>query len=88
MLDLYLDGTGHQISSFDSVVDRLDGVTASFIKELTRRALMAALDAGVAIDEAILDDSIDELLERSVPITQRSLGIGDTEMDGPPMGDW
>ena len=88
LLELYLEGTDHSIASLDSVIDRLEGVTASFVKELVRRAMMSALDGDGTIGESNLDGAITDLLEGSAQIAQSALGVGDPPMDGPPHGDW
>ena len=80
LLELYLADTGHEVQSFDAAAERLDGVTASFIKELARRALMNALDADRSLDDGLLDETITELLERSAPVVHSSLGAGSPNM--------
>ncbi len=44
LLELYLGGVEHELSVLDSVVERTEGVTASFMKELVRRAVLVVLD--------------------------------------------
>lgn len=80
LLELYLADTGHEVQSFDAAAERLDGVTASFIKELARRALMNALDADRSLDDGLLDETITELLEHSAPVVHSSLGAGSPHM--------
>ncbi len=81
LLELYLQDIDHKITSFDSAIERLDGVTASFVKELARRAVMASIDEDAVLDDQMLDAAITDLLEHSSPITQRSLGVGNSPMD-------
>lgn len=44
LLDLYLAGSGRDLTILDSVVERTAGVTASFMKELVRRAVLVVLE--------------------------------------------
>ena len=81
LVELYLGDIDHAVTSFDSTVDRLEGVTASFVKELARRAVMASIDANAPLDDELLDHAVTDLLERSGPVTQRALGVGSGDGD-------
>ena len=66
-------------SNLDAVIERTDGVTASFLKELLRRsALLAAEDDGagqrLSVSAAQLDQALDELLETRNAMTRTLLG--------------
>ena len=82
LLDLYLRGLDHDVDDLDDVVARTEGVTASFIKELVRRAVLHAADTtnpdagptGVRIGLVDLVESLDDLLEHSAPVLRSSLG--------------
>lgn len=74
LLHLYLMGIEHSVTDLDAASDALDGVTASFIKELCRRALMNSLDDELPLDDDLLSATIAELLERSAPVMHSSLG--------------
>ena len=60
---------------------RTEGVTASFIKELVRRAVLHAADStsaagqtGVRLGLVDLVAALDDLLEHSAPVLRSSLG--------------
>jgi hypothetical protein len=66
-------------SNVDAVIERTDGVTASFLKELLRRsALLAAEEDGagqrLSVSAAQLDQALDELLETRNAMTRTLLG--------------
>ncbi|MEM9606546.1 MAG: ATP-binding protein [Actinomycetota bacterium] len=90
LLELYLAAADHRVGALDELVTATDGVTASFIKELVRRATMDALDADEPIDEATLLAAAHALLDAAPPILRTSLGGGDqvpaAELDEPPPG--
>ena len=81
LLDLYFRGLDHDVDDLDDVVARTEGVTASFIKELVRRAVLHAADAtpdagstGVRLGLVDLVEALDDLLEHSAPVLRSSLG--------------
>ncbi|MEO1064912.1 MAG: AAA family ATPase [Actinomycetota bacterium] len=86
LLRLYLDGVDHRVTDTTAVVELTDGVTASFIKELVRRAVMGALDDGGAVTDAHLAAAGAALLDASSPVLRAMLGAaGDAdEADAPP----
>ncbi|MGY1775407.1 AAA family ATPase [Geodermatophilus sp. SYSU D00804] len=60
-------------------VDRSEGVTASFLKELLRRAVLEALheqDPVVAVTAGHLDRALDDLLDSTQQVTRTLLGVG------------
>jgi ATP-dependent 26S proteasome regulatory subunit len=66
-------------SNLDAVIERTEGVTASFLKELLRRsALLAAEDDAaeqrLCVSAAQLDQALDELLETRNAMTRTLLG--------------
>src|SRR4051794_9885976 len=66
-------------SNLDTVIERTDGVTASFLKELLRRAaLMAAESDGagpsISVSAAQLDEALDELMDTRNAMTRTLLG--------------
>jgi hypothetical protein len=76
---LELDG-----ARLDDVVSRTDGVTASFLKELLRRAaVIAAQDTGpdepLAVSADQLDAALAELLDTRNRMTRTVLGFHDTD---------
>lgn len=73
----------------DEVVARTDGVTASFVKELLRRAVLEALHAGAAGDLRVTGEhvraALDDLLDSTQRMTRALLGVGgddDAASDG------
>jgi hypothetical protein len=75
LLELYGRGLELELKDVDGVVRRTAGVTASFIKELLRRA---ALGAAVSDRAAVTDDDVravlDELLAETSALTRVLLG--------------
>ena len=67
-------------------VERTDGVTASFLEELLRRAVLESLheqDPVVAVTGAHLDRALDDLLDSTQRVTRTLLGVGaDGVVDG------
>src|SRR3546814_641723 len=78
LLELYLRGVAHDIEAPDGLaaaVARTEGVSAAFVKELVRRAVVAGLTAGEEVLTAErLDDALTDLLEHSAPILRSTLG--------------
>ncbi|MGI9605317.1 MAG: AAA family ATPase [Acidimicrobiales bacterium] len=75
LLRLYLEGTSHDLDEIADLVERTAGVTASFIKELVRRATYEALvDSDGTISDRHLDAAVTELLEHAAPIARTMLG--------------
>ncbi len=97
LVELYRGGLDLDETRLDGVLDRTDGVTASFLKELLRRAAVVAADAvrdpsggtsGGAPGEAVrvtaddLESALDDLLDTRNRMTRRALGLDDGQ--GPP----
>jgi hypothetical protein len=92
LLELYTRDLGVDATQLDDVVERLEGVSAAFIKELARRAALLAADRG---EPDTSDDDVrvalTDLLEHSTPILRSALGANpDVAFEGPtetgPMG--
>lgn len=66
-------------AGLDEIVARTAGVTASFVKELVRRAVLQRVevdgDASTTLTAADLHAALDDLLEHSPPVLRSSLGI-------------
>lgn len=84
LLRLYSKGLTLEVKDPFSVVDRTKGVTASFIKELMRRAALISLeesgdlvddDRPVMVNDAHLSGALDILLDPSQPLTKSLLGV-------------
>jgi chromosomal replication initiation ATPase DnaA len=84
LVELYRGGLDVDLSRLDAVLDRTDGVTASFLKELLRRAAVVAADRqdgpadgrlDVTADD--LDSALDDLLDTRNQMTRAVLGFRD-----------
>lgn len=88
LLELYARGVELRLSDLGSVVTATAGVTASFMKELVRKAaLRAALrDAGepIAVTDPDLEGALEELLDESSALTRVLLGAS----QGRPGTEW
>lgn len=74
---LYRGGLLVDESRLDSVIERTDGVTASFLKELLRRAAVgAAMEDGsmIRVSSDDLEEALDELLDTRNAMTRVLLG--------------
>ena len=86
LLALYGRGVPLELTADDiaTAIERTDGVTASFLKELIRRAVLEALhDAPVsgeptltAVTGAHLTRALDDLLDSAQGVTRTLLGVG------------
>ncbi len=76
-----LAGVGSE--DIERAVDRTDGVTASFLKELIRRAVLTALDGerGSSVTAADLAAAVDDLLDEGQGVTRSLLGLSDDRSD-------
>lgn len=66
-------------SETDEIVQRTDGVTASFVKELLRRAVLESLQENpsrVAVGAPELRRALDDLLDSTQEVTRSLLGVG------------
>jgi len=76
LLDLYTRDVDVDLDDWDSVVDRIVGTPASFVRELVRTAVLHAAHEGQAtVRPEHLDTALTELLD-SGPVTPRLHGIG------------
>ncbi|MGX5655317.1 AAA family ATPase [Geodermatophilus nigrescens] len=67
----------------ERAVERTDGVTASFLKELLRRAVLEALheqDPVEVVTGAHMDRALDDLLDSTQQVTRVLLGVGAEEV--------
>jgi ATP-dependent 26S proteasome regulatory subunit len=74
---LYRGGLQVDESRLDSVIERTDGVTASFLKELLRRAALLAANrngSALAVSADHLDSALDELMDTRNAMTRVLLG--------------
>jgi ATPase family protein associated with various cellular activities (AAA) len=84
LIELYRGRLDADLSRLDDLLDRTDGVTASFLKELLRRAAVVAAtrseaddaDAAVAVSADDLDAALADLLDTRNEMTRTVLGAG------------
>ena len=78
LFDLYRGGLDVDTSGLDDVLARTEGVTASFLKELLRRAALLAAQRGaegpLRVAAADLSGALDELLDTRNAMTRTLLG--------------
>lgn len=79
LLRLYAAGTELDLPDASAIVAASDGVTASFVKELVRRATLRALDeqpgvARIRLDEAGISAALADLLDEKQALTRSLLG--------------
>jgi hypothetical protein len=84
LIELYRGSLDIDLSRLDAVLDRTDGVTASFLKELLRRAAVVAADLQDRPDDSPLtvtaddlDTALDDLLDTRNQMTRAVLGFRD-----------
>jgi ATP-dependent 26S proteasome regulatory subunit len=74
LLRLYASGTPLDLPSADRVVAATEGVTASFIKELVRRAVLRQAEQGGPLDESVVHSVLAELMAERQTLTRSILG--------------
>ena len=92
LLSLYQGGLDLALAEPDAVIGRTEGVTASFIKELLRRAALLAAEADdsadadgqtpIRVTDTHLSAALDELLDTRSALTQSLLGGGPARAAG------
>jgi hypothetical protein len=73
----------------DEIITRTDGVTASFLKELLRRAVLEALHDGAPsspVTAGHMSRALDDLLDSGQQLTRSLLGVGNDPQSLPPGG--
>jgi SpoVK/Ycf46/Vps4 family AAA+-type ATPase len=91
LFDVYTRGVPLEVDDDDvaAVVERTEGVTASFIKELVRRAVLESLTdtpgALTTVTGEHLSRALDDLLDSTQSVTRALLGVP-SDQSGPPMG--
>jgi ATP-dependent 26S proteasome regulatory subunit len=79
LFELYRGGLEVDTSGLDDVLARTEGVTASFLKELLRRAALLAATrsgdgSGLSVSREDLSGALDELLDTRNAMTRTLLG--------------
>jgi hypothetical protein len=88
LLELYSKGVPLELSAQEAerVIERTEGTTASFIKELLRRAVLEALEEASpfrTVSGAHVARALDELLDSTQRVTRALLGVGDADALSP-----
>jgi hypothetical protein len=76
LLSLYARGISLDLHGIESLVRRTEGVSAAFIRELVRKAALAAADEGgdLVVRDQHLDEALHELLIEGGGLTRNLLG--------------
>jgi ATP-dependent 26S proteasome regulatory subunit len=84
LIELYRGSLEIDLTRIDTILDRTDGVTASFLKELLRRAAVVAADredepetVGIRVSVDDLDTALEDLLDTRNQMTRAVLGYRD-----------
>jgi ATP-dependent 26S proteasome regulatory subunit len=84
LIELYRGKLDIDLSRVETTLDRTDGVTASFLKELLRRAAVVAaeldnrpVDSRLQVSADDLDTALDDLLDTRNQMTRSVLGFQD-----------
>jgi hypothetical protein len=76
LFELYSRGLDLAVTDVGAVVDRTEGVTASFVKELLRKAALTAAEAGRStVTDTDVRTALDELLHSTSAMTRVLLGV-------------
>jgi hypothetical protein len=76
LLDLYGQGLSLLLTRLDSIVERTEGVSAAFIRELLRKSSVLAVDEGgeVLVEDRHIDEAMRELIIDGGVLTKSLLG--------------
>lgn len=85
LLDLYRGGVDYGEEALTDAARRSDGMTASFVKELMRRAVLEAAMAGDEPGDAHLRGALDGLLAAQEELTR--VLLGNAREEGEPLSD-
>jgi hypothetical protein len=82
LIELYARGLRFDVTDVGAIVERTEGVTASFVKELLRKAtLVAAANGRTNVTDADVGAALDELWEYSGALTRALLGVRPDDAD-------
>ena len=76
LVRLYARDLGFSAEMLSQAAERTGGVTASFAKELIRRAVLIAAEAGHDPSDSDLEQALDEMLAQAEATTRSLLGTG------------
>ncbi len=90
LLSLYGEGLDLRLEDPEAVIERTEGVSASFIKELLRRAALFAAEEGgeLIVTDHHLTEALDELLIAGGILTLRLLGGEPPRPDSESESEW
>ncbi|WP_265520210.1 AAA family ATPase [Oerskovia flava] len=74
LFELYRGDLGFGTAALDDAAGRTDGVTASFVKEVIRRAVLVAAEAGHDVGDEDLAAAVTEMTAEAERITRSLLG--------------
>ena len=76
LLELYGRGLTLQVADLDRLVERTEGVSPAFIRELLRKAALLAVadDGEIVVEDRHLDQALLELVVEGGDVTKRLLG--------------
>jgi len=78
LIELYGRGLQLDLRDMPKILERTEGVTASFIKEMLRRALTHAIaDGRTKVTDARVHQALDALLDLDNPLTPALLGVSE-----------
>src|ERR1700730_968846 len=81
LFDPYRQGLRFEVRDLDTIVERTEGVSAAFIRELVRKAALAAADEGeeLVVEDRHLEEALHELLIEGGALTPSLLGAKSTD---------
>ena len=82
LIALYGEGLNLRAQNFAELIDRTEGASPAFIRELLRRAALYAIETGtgdVVVEESHLLAALDELSSDGGPLTGKLLGMQQSE---------
>lgn len=88
LFDLYARGLDLELEDTETVVERTDGVTASFFRELLRQATLDAAEAGsTTVRDEHVHAALDRLLDSAGALTRMLLGAVPGQRDASELPD-
>jgi ATPase family associated with various cellular activities (AAA) len=81
LFELYRQGLRFEVKNLDAIIKRTDGVSAAFIREMVRKAALAAADERdeLVVEDRHLDEALHELLIEGGGLTRSLLGAKPSE---------